>query len=139
MTRYPDNETVPSCDGRCCSSFYLSTSLPELWEQYQQAILGTLDYSDNSIEDIMIIAPMIYEVEVGEEGQKYSCRHWDRETFKCKIYDKRPTMCRDYPYQTKCDYCGWQAEIKMAEPAVINDDYIAERLAAEGGKESEVS
>lgn len=28
----------------------------------------------------------------------YECRHFDRETRRCRIYERRPPMCRDYPW-----------------------------------------
>jgi len=34
----------------------------------------------------------------------YACRHWDEETRLCSIYDRRPMICRDFPYGDPCRY-----------------------------------
>jgi Fe-S-cluster containining protein len=45
------------------------------------------------------------------EGHVYTCRHFDDETRLCTIYERRPEMCRDYPYghsggcEYECGYC----------------------------------
>lgn len=38
----------------------------------------------------------------------YSCVHLDGDG-DCGIYDRRPAMCRDYPYGRRCEYsgCAW--------------------------------
>jgi Fe-S-cluster containining protein len=33
----------------------------------------------------------------------YTCRHWDPQTKLCTVYDERPAMCRDYPYDGRCN------------------------------------
>lgn len=36
----------------------------------------------------------------------YTCKHFDMTTRNCTNYENRPTMCRDYPYDRKCDHKG---------------------------------
>jgi Fe-S-cluster containining protein len=50
------------------------------------------------------------EYEPAAEGHVYTCRHFDDETRLCTIYERRPEMCRDYPYAQDggCEYdCGY--------------------------------
>jgi Fe-S-cluster containining protein len=50
------------------------------------------------------------------EGHVYTCRHFDDETRLCTIYERRPEMCRDYPYGHNggCEYeCGYRAPVDV--------------------------
>jgi len=39
----------------------------------------------------------------------YACRHWDEETRLCRIYEHRPQICRDFPYDEECRHgCGYR-------------------------------
>lgn len=40
----------------------------------------------------------------------YKCRHWDEETRLCGIYEDRPKMCRDYPYDKGCVSCDFTSD-----------------------------
>lgn len=85
------------------------------------------------IADIDLIAPMaVYlghgqpsdfnggcgSVNPGGVGKNhvYTCKHFDKATRNCTIYEYRPAMCRDYPYQRSCEYahCAW--EERKAKP-----------------------
>jgi Fe-S-cluster containining protein len=48
--------------------------------------------------------------------QHYKCRHWDEETRLCKIYDRRPYMCRDYPGYGEAAACEYGCDCQM--PAI---------------------
>jgi Fe-S-cluster containining protein len=45
----------------------------------------------------------------GKKWEWFTCRHWDEQTRLCTVYDKRPKMCRDYPYSGRqCERgCGY--------------------------------
>lgn len=42
----------------------------------------------------------------------HRCRHWVPESGLCAIYERRPTMCREYPYGEPCGQrrCGQPLE-----------------------------
>lgn len=54
-----------------------------------------------------------------EDGYLYRCKHFDEESHDCRIYDRRPQMCREYPYGNPCDFdgCTYAPEkpVKMKE------------------------
>jgi Fe-S-cluster containining protein len=76
------------------------------------------------VNDIELIYPMVKHLGFIEQpmqgvnpappgtashGNYYSCKHFDRESRNCTIYEIRPGMCRDYPYRSTCNYaaCTW--------------------------------
>lgn len=111
------------CTGHCCEHFTMPQSPERLWEMYeewhkQQRGDRLLPY-DN---DIHMIAPMV--IHLGEvthdpiDGQpylggkvkhNYTCKHFDKTTRNCGIYEHRPKMCRDYPDGYTCRYEGCTA------------------------------
>lgn len=143
------------CGGHCCQKFFLPFSPTELHEAYKV-------WHDNherptmSMEaaprpklysDIWLIYPMVIPLGHFEEppirqivpvhgsGYWYSCKNWDPKTKLCTIYDDRPAMCRDYPYQQGCNYqaCGWDERRKTPPP---KDDVIVspQTITVDGGK-----
>jgi len=123
------------CGGKCCKRFTLPEGPEKLreifmdwkaWSKGQEH--GTIKKGEQStrrlriIEDIEIIYPMV--VYLGEfnwtparprkklhyKVHHYSCKHLDRKTGECTIYEFRPRMCVDYPYGEKCEYpgCGFK-------------------------------
>lgn len=44
--------------------------------------------------------------QVLSRGYYYTCRHYNRKTGDCMAYDRRPKMCREYPYGRGCEYPG---------------------------------
>ena len=102
-----------NCGGKCCAVFYLGRTKEE-W----------LAIEDPSAEQ-KVIADMIIPLTNAEavarqndlngnpdwqteapEGHYFTCRHWDQTTGLCTIYDRRPRMCSDYPYDFVCQYKG---------------------------------
>lgn len=45
----------------------------------------------------------------GKNYNLYTCKNWDEQTRLCGIYETRPNMCRDYPYEGRtCERnCGY--------------------------------
>jgi Fe-S-cluster containining protein len=37
-------------------------------------------------------------------GHLFTCRHWDEQTRLCRVYERRPEMCRGYPYERPCEH-----------------------------------
>ena len=102
-----------TCPGHCCVAFYLAAphdSLAEIRDGMRDG---------DQIADMVIplsldeanerLARFGSDRQYGpeSEGYVYTCRNFDDETRLCTIYDKRPEMCRDYPYANECEFqCG---------------------------------
>jgi len=108
-----DINTEYVCDGSCCERFYEHHSPEEIWSLYEEYVLTGVDKGD-----ISIIGPMVTPLEKaeGSRGWWYSCKHWDAETRRCRIYEARPKMCRDYPYGEPCKYCDSTCGTVKSEP-----------------------
>lgn len=108
------------CDGSCCERFFLPLKPDEVWSYYEEYLRGE---REDKHADIKLIGPMVIPLDDegldGEDAKRgfwYTCKHWDKDTRLCKIYEFRPKMCRDYPYISPCVYCGW-----------VNEEYIEEQ------------
>ena len=123
MNALPVIQETARCTGHCCRSFYLPFSPVEIKQHYYATLYRE---AGNSLEpdegqylvDFETIGDMVIplgyhernplfgdEAEVdGPDGAAwfYTCRHY--RDGDCSIYDKRPAMCEDYPYELECDY-----------------------------------
>lgn len=91
------------CTGHCCERFYIPHTPDELRAKAE----------DGSLKDGATIADMVIDLgpagrgdgsEGDYKGHFYTCRHFDRETRDCRIYNSRPGMCSKYPYGKPCTY-----------------------------------
>lgn len=98
------------CGGSCCERLFYPRT-PEGLKQ---------DYEDKHKrdEDIVEIYHMLELLELDGIGGWYTCLNWDKESKLCKIYDERPQMCRDYPYDSPCVHCGWENKEYQSRPLV---------------------
>jgi Fe-S-cluster containining protein len=68
--------------------------------------------------DVITIAEMVIRLdEEPDEMIDYTCRRLDRSTGLCTIYERRPKMCREFPYERACGHCGFRAP--QPEPALV--------------------
>lgn len=100
---------MSACTGNCCEKFTLPASKEILnrWVQNQRPMNGTM-------EETRMVADMVIPMEGGRcvdrivhDGKNYrlfsyTCRHFNVETRRCSIYEKRPVLCRTYPDRTAC-------------------------------------
>lgn len=107
------------CTGHCCERFTLPfTSIEEMREQHAQRIeSGGVGFQDGDfILDMLIKLP---EQDTDVDGAPlkpddatrhrfYTCRHHDKATGNCTVYEQRPRMCSGYPYKKECRYQGCQ-------------------------------
>jgi Fe-S-cluster containining protein len=110
---------IPTCPGHCCVAFYLPTPHDRVAE------------IADDMRDGEVIADMVIPLSLSQanerlerfgaereygpdsEGHVYTCRHFDDRTRLCTIYERRPEMCRDFPYghEGGCEYqCGYRPE-----------------------------
>jgi len=104
------------CTGHCCRRFPLSASLEEIREDLARVARGE-PHRYGTPRDAAFILDMVVPLErsavpdghVGEPRQYYTCRHL-LATGDCGVYEQRPLMCSDYPYEGgRCHHpeCTW--------------------------------
>jgi Fe-S-cluster containining protein len=92
-----DTDTVPSCTGACCDPVTFDV-------QHYRAMSRAPDSFRNGRYILNMLSsrgPM-----PGHGAGEFDCRYFDRETRLCTAYDRRPEMCRTYPDEGLCGYCG---------------------------------
>src|SRR5690348_13091092 len=95
------------CGGKCCECFPFSMRAERLGQLYLEAKTYDLSGDDPASKhwrDIITIAEMLIPLhQESDEQPMYTCRHLDRSTGLCTIYEQRPKMCREYPYEGACE------------------------------------
>lgn len=92
------------CSGNCCERFNLPYSPEEFERKLKEHRSGRIH-----LQDIEVIQPLLVYLGMsdiyctgeqmrGGETHFYTCKHYDKETHNCGIYDKRPRMCSEFPY-----------------------------------------
>ena len=90
------------CTGLCCRYFALPLENPEDRDDYED-IRWYLCH-----EDVTVFV---------EDGEWYininnKCRNLSEEDYRCKIYDKRPKLCRTYS-SDECDFTEGDYEYEL--------------------------
>ena len=109
------------CPGECCDDIGLEVSPEQLWASYENLRFGMpVIPGVPNIADILTIYPMLEflwsdhehpdgNVDTGEAMiYHYRCSEHDPHTGGCRIYGRRPGMCRRYNESGgQCGYeCG---------------------------------
>ncbi len=82
------------CTGHCCDPVRLSADVAE------KLFLGEHEDPEKWVVQSMLEAEWLHF----PTGRMYfKCIYFDEESRNCTIYEERPRMCRDYPYD---DVCG---------------------------------
>lgn len=95
------------CTGHCCKNFFLPYTYQELKQAYEAWYKSELKWGSEGRElpqDIHLVYPMV----IPRHNQKYDCKNL-LENGDCSIYDNRPKVCREYPYENKCKREGCTA------------------------------
>jgi Fe-S-cluster containining protein len=90
------------CTGQCCRYFALPIDTPKTREDYDD-IRWFLCHKDITI--------------FVEDGDWYiniknKCRHLSEKDHRCRIYDKRPAICRKYRHRD-CDFVEGEYEYQL--------------------------
>ncbi len=90
------------CKGLCCRYFALPIETPENWEDYDD-IRWYLAHKNVTVF-----------VEDGDWylNVKNKCKHLSEKDYSCQIYDKRPTICREYRSES-CDFADAQYDYDL--------------------------
>lgn len=91
----------PRCTGHCCRGFSLEHPLAEVKAEYERWKRNPS--SAKLIPDIGTIAPMLIPLGIFRGQELFTCRHLAKEG-NCRIYERRPRMCRDFPGPSPCPY-----------------------------------
>lgn len=101
------------CKGQCCQYFVLNMEYDKLQHLAQSIKDGSETVCENE-SDVIKIADML--IPLGRKNinfnnqvlhvprEWFTCRHHNKETGDCAIYEQRPSMCRNYPYEGVCEY-----------------------------------
>lgn len=127
-----DHKLCKDCRGFCCDDIGLYYAPHELQTSYHRFLSwrkrekedrpATMSIAENSEvpmwEGIWLTYPMLIfshqdyihpdgDVDFENEGRKvyhYSCKHHNKKTGDCDIYEERPMLCRTFPNDGLCKY-----------------------------------
>lgn len=121
----PDPTKVgPRCTGGCCKVFFLpfkEARIPDVasgafFRDPEASIIAdmiipiadTLDKLPAELHELVAFYDeKTTDIDrMGEIGAFYTCKHFDAEAGNCRIYDRRPRMCRAFPNDGVCKYTG---------------------------------
>lgn len=110
------------CGGQCCRGFALPGSTAAQREQTRAEIVAWRDAGGEfqpwmrehlyvadmlvplTRADAIVLFPLL---EVPEDPELYTCKHFDPSAGLCTRYEERPTMCRTFPDGRPCPFCGY--------------------------------
>ncbi len=126
--------TERTCPGGCCAVFGLRSDLDEVRREASQTVDGAtladmlvpLTREEGRARHERFIGG-VWRHEHLPDIHLFTCRHWDSDTRLCTIYERRPQMCRDFPYEGECPNCDYRA------PADVGDDWRAYRVRRDHG------
>ncbi len=125
-----DHKLCKDCKGSCCDDIGVSAPPHELQNSYHRSIkrgdrdkerLITMSIPGSGVNlwiDIHLIYPMLVfshqdyihpDGDINHENDEhivyhYSCKHHNKKTGDCDIYEERPMMCRSFPDTGFCGY-----------------------------------
>jgi Fe-S-cluster containining protein len=115
------------CPGNCCEAFtigppeLLEARLSHLDEEEAATIRDMVVYLGNfnknpACETRSCTKEPLEKDPAGFSGHFYTCRHFNKWTRRCGIYEKRPEMCRVFPNRGECEFVGCSVRAKEPEP-----------------------
>lgn len=125
-----DHKLCKDCKGFCCDDIGMNMAPHELQNAYHMSIqredrgktkVMSMSIPDSKIGlwyDVHLIYPMLVfshqdyihpdgDLNTKNEGRityHYSCKHHNKKTKDCDIYEERPMMCRSFPDNGFCGY-----------------------------------
>lgn len=112
------------CSGHCCRVFSLPYDPAELQacasqvqdgEQIAAMVIPLGKHSEYAG------APRYLSRHDADGGlHLYTCRNLDTATGDCRVYETRPAMCRNFPYERACPYQGCTAPTTVAVEALLS-------------------
>ena len=90
------------CTGLCCRYFALPMETPEDKGDYND-MRWYLCHKDITV----FVGDGAWYIKI-----KNKCRHLSAEDYRCKIYNKRPRICRQYSHRD-CDYIEGEYDFEL--------------------------
>lgn len=111
-----------SCAGECCAVFPLASAdrmragtSTDVEAPFILDMIVPLSPDEAAARYVQLGYGPIPELLEGRVDL-YTCRHWSEETRLCGVYEQRPVMCRDYPYNHPCERgCGFCSPPEVVE------------------------
>lgn len=84
--------------GDCCERIVPNATVPDLRRR-----LADPYYAGRLRAQAELLIDMLTKIDVSKLSGRpvYSCRHFDAVTRLCTAHEKRPDMCRGYPWYTR--------------------------------------
>ena len=122
-----DHSLCKDCNGYCCDDIGLDQPPHKLQNSYHKWKNGDTDIKEVSLsltgkktakyEGIWLTYPMLeftHQDNIHPDGDihtkqsyviyHYRCKHHNKKTKNCDIYEERPMMCRTFPNSGFCGY-----------------------------------
>ena len=99
--------------GDCCRVLHCNWSLVDLHADESDPIgfanreFLTVHWHETTRDDAARLRP---DATFSTDGHFYVCDQFDYETAKCKSYDTRPPICRDFPWYENLEGFAWQGQ-----------------------------
>jgi Fe-S-cluster containining protein len=131
---------ISECPGLCCAAFYWPHTLTET---RKRAAANRLTDGAQIADMLIPLTPKQAKerhVAFGgthdwmkwkDRGHHFTCKNWDEDTRLCRIYEDRPTMCRDFPYGNDCPMgCGVCGGIPTSERMRWREEQYCNQMKA---------
>ncbi len=152
-----DHKLCRNCKGYCCDDIGLVVSPNELQNSYHnfmswkdtrkrkdQMSMSHMNTDGHLWDYIWLTYPMLvftHQDNIHPDGDTtsksiiyhYSCKHHNKKTKDCDIYEERPMMCRTFPDNGFCGYKKVKIKEVIADRpewfkfGLTNDDWVALR------------
>lgn len=103
------------CTGECCKAFTLPFTHVMFASYLNETPMDRVGHGVGFVDGELILAMAVPLPDLGPD--RYTCRLFDG--VNCTVYEMRPAMCRDYPYNEKCEHgekCQWEEARKGEHP-----------------------
>lgn len=101
----PLKQDSVTCPARCCEQLALHPTI-EMVERFAM---------NGSAESDFVLDMLLERSDLPSEPEPfYACKHLDRATKRCTVYEIRPQMCRDYPGDAPCKWCTYDPKTENA-------------------------
>lgn len=86
----------------------------EAWRAGKETWIDDAGTEMNHSEDIFLVYPMAIPLNEDPKCCVYTCKHL-KQNGDCGIYENRPRMCINYPYETECTFKDCTMERNVQE------------------------
>lgn len=103
-------EKKSRCTGHCCTEFVVFHSNGEKYHQawVKEWLADDISGKRRLFAGTRRLLQMLIPIADSEDNQytTFTCQNFDTESRECRIYAKRPQMCRRFPVDGVCNFEG---------------------------------